>query len=237
MMNMETHLVYFNEGNLEKQLVLSKASYTDTVQEFEFLLSQEEKELLKKFKVASRRNEFIAGRIMAKNSISAIDNILRPDKINIAHGIWGFPLLTSTEIQNMWISIGHSKTYAAAIATKTSTYPIGVDIEEISTDNESSLAHFLGNYEMDLTLEEKHIYWAAKEAVAKALRTGFTIPEQIFEISEVSNSDHLYNIKFKHLTRLQAIAWVDDNVITCIAYPLELEFQSIHKYNFSITNT
>ncbi|MDT7830899.1 4'-phosphopantetheinyl transferase superfamily protein [Flavobacteriaceae bacterium S356] len=237
MTQIETYFVHFIEGDQKKRLVLSKAFYDNTVQELRSLLSPEEKELLEKFKVASRRNEFIAGRLLAKNSIAAIEDKLEPSVMNITHGIWGFPLLTTKEIQNMWISIAHSKAYVAAVVTETSRYPIGIDIEEISKENESSLAHFLASYEADLTLEKKHIYWAAKEAVAKALRTGFTIPEHLFEISEVNYSARMYTIKFKYLIRLQALAWIHNDVVTCIAYPTELEFRSIQKHNFSITNT
>jgi len=233
----ETYFIYFYEGEQKKRFVLSKGKYDTTVQELKSLLSSEEKEILQKFKVASRQNEFIAGRILAKNSISAIDQQLSANKINIIHGVWGYPLVTSNDIQNMWISIAHSKEYAAAIASEVSTHPIGIDVEEISAENESSLAHFLSSYEMDLSLEEKHIYWASKEAAAKALRTGFTIPEHLFEISEVDYSDGLYTIKFKHLVRLQAIAWIQNEVVTCIAYPTELQFKSIQKHNFSITKT
>lgn len=232
----ETYFIYFHEGKQKKRFALSIGKYDDTVQELRSLLSSEEKEILQKFKVASRQNEFIAGRILAKNSILTIDEKLPANKINIIHGVWGYPLVVSGDTQNMWISIAHSKQYAAAIASEVSTYPIGVDIEEISMENESSLAHFLSSYDKEFSLEEKHIYWASKEAAAKALRTGFTIPEHLFEILEVDYSDEFYIIKFKHLVRLQAIAWIKDTTVTCIAYPTELKFESIQKHNFSIKN-
>lgn len=237
MKKIETYFVYFNEDQQKRRFVLSTSEYDTSVQEFGFLLSSEEKELLNAFKVESRRNEFVVGRILAKNSISVIDDTMESGTIDIAHGIWGFPLLTTKSMQNMWVSIAHSKKHAAAIVSETAIYPIGVDVEEISKENESSLAHFLTGYDSDLSLEEKHIYWAAKEAVAKALRTGFTIPEHLFEIREITHSNKLYIIQFKHLVRLQALAWIQNGLITCIAHPTELEFDSVQKHNFSIINT
>ncbi len=237
MIQIETYFVYCKEDQQRKRFVLSTGAYDTSVQELTSMLSVEEKQLLQKFKVASRQNEFIAGRVLAKNGISIFTDGLTPENMNIAHGVWGFPLFIAKETENMWVSIAHSKRYVASIVSDTEIHPIGVDIEEISKDNESSLAHFLINYVADLSLEEKHVYWAAKEAVSKALRTGFTIPEHLFEISEINFSDELYTINFKHLTRLQATAWIKNEVVICIAYPTELEFESIQKHNFSITNT
>jgi phosphopantetheinyl transferase len=233
MKTIETYFINFTEGEQKYRFILSSGKYDASIQEYRSSLSPEEEEILSKFKVTSRQNDFIAGRVLAKNSISIIEKKLSTNEINILHGVWGFPVLDTKELSNMWISIAHTKEYAAAILSEAVTHPIGVDIEEITSKNEDSLKYFLSRYDLDLSLEEKHVYWASKEAVSKALRTGFTIPEEIFEISEITLTDQLYIIKFKHLQRLQAIAWIQDNVVTSIAYPTELKFDSIQKHNFN----
>lgn len=231
---LETYRVNFIENEQKHQFILSTGKYDASIQEYRSSLSSKEVRMLSKFKVVSRQNEFIAGRLLAKNSVLSIREDLLPSQITIITGVWGFPVFDTKGLNNMWISIAHTKQHAAAILSKVNTYPIGIDIEEIAFENNDSLKHFLSGYDQNFSLEEKHIYWASKEAVSKALRTGFTIPEDLFEISEITFDQQFYSVKFKHLQRLRVIAWIHDNIITSIAYPIELKFDSIQKHNFSI---
>ena len=234
----ETYFINFIDEKEQKyRLILSTGKFDNSIQKLRSSLSFEEEKILKIFKVTSRQNEFIAGRVLAKNNVSLIKEKFAPNEINIISGVWGFPIFDTKGINNMWVSIAHSKKYAASLLSELNTHPIGVDIEEITPENDATLAFFLSRYNRDLSLEEKHIYWASKEAVSKALRTGFTIPQDFFEISEIKFNNSFYIIKFKHLQRLQAIAWVKDNLVTSIAYPIELKFDSIKKHNISTITT
>jgi len=226
----ETYFINFIDEKEQKyRLILSTGKFDNSIQKLRTSLSFEEEKILKNFKVISRQNEFVAGRVLAKNNVILIKEKFAPNEINIISGVWGFPIFDTKEINNMWVSIAHSKKYAASLLSELNTHPIGVDIEEITPENDATLAFFLSRYNRDLSLEKKHIYWASKEAVSKALRTGFTIPEVFFEISEIKFNNSFYIIKFKHLQRLQAITWVKDNLVISIAYPIELKFDSIKK--------
>lgn len=223
---------FIDEKEQKYRLILSTGKYDKSIQKFRSYLSLEEKKILKNFKVISRQNEFIAGRILAKNNVILINEKFTPNEINIICGVWGFPIFSTKGINDFWVSIAHSKRYAASLLSELNTHPIGIDIEEIVPENDAILSVFLSKYNQVLSLKEKHIYWASKEAVAKALRTGFTIPQDFFEISEMKFNKTFYIIKFKHLQRLQVITWVKDNLVTSIAYPIELKFDSIEKHIF-----
>ena len=234
-MEMKFKEVYFinliDEKEQKYRLILSTGKYDNSIQKFRSSLSKDEIEILNNFKVISRQNEFITGRILAKNNVLLIKEKIKPTDINIISGVWGFPIFDTNGINKMWVSIAHSSEYAASLLSEAGTHPIGVDIEEINPNNEVTLAFFLSKYKKSFTLEEKHIYWAAKEAVSKALRTGFTISETFFEISEITLHNSIYTIAFKHLPRLQVLTWIKNNIVISIAYPKELEFDSIRNMN------
>jgi phosphopantetheinyl transferase len=228
----EIYFINFIDKKEKKyRLILSTGKYDESIQKFRSSLSKGEEEVLKNFKVNSRQNEFIAGRILAKNNVLLIKEKFKPTEINIISGVWGFPIFDTTGINRMWVSIAHSREYAASLLSEVGTHPIGVDIEEIRPENDATLAFFLKKYKKSLSLEEKHIYWTAKEAVSKALRTGFTISETLFEISEITLHNSIYIIAFKHLPRLQVLTWIKNNIVISIAYPKELEFDSIRNMN------
>lgn len=224
----ETYFINFKEGDKEHRFVLSTGTFDNEVQGSYNLLSDDEKTIFQDFKADSRKNEFIAGRILAKNVISLITD-LETNQINITTGVWGYPLVQTKGINSMWVSIAHSKRVAGALIAKESTHPIGLDVEEIMDENEDVLKIFLARYDQELSLEEQHLYWSAKEAVSKALRTGFTIPETIFQVKEVTSTDGFYHVTFKHVSRLKVLAWITDDVVTSIAYPTELKFKSLIK--------
>ena len=60
---------FIDEKGQKYRLILSRGKYDKSIQKFRSYLSLEEKKILKNFKVISRQNEFIAGRILAKNNI------------------------------------------------------------------------------------------------------------------------------------------------------------------------
>jgi len=224
----EAYFVNFKEGDKEHRFVLSTKTFDNEVKGSYSLLSEDEKTIFQNFKAESRKNEFIAGRVLAKNAISLLSD-LDPNQINITSGIWGYPLVQTKGINSMWVSIAHSKQIAGALVAKESTYPIGLDVEDIADENKDVLKIFLSKYKLELSLEEQHLYWSAKEAVSKALRTGFTIPETIFQIKKVTSTDGFYHVTFKHVSRLKVLAWITDDVLTSIAYPTELHFKSLIK--------
>ena len=218
---------FIDEKEQNYRLILSTCKYDNSIQKFRSSLSNNEREIVKRFKIISRQNEFIAGRMLTKNNVLLIREKLKPNKINTISGVWGFPIFDTKEINKMWVSIAHSKEYAASLLSEVGTHPIGVDIEEISPENDATLAFFLSKYKKSFSLEEKYIYWASKEAVSKALRTGFTISEDFFEISEITVNNAFYKLKFKNVPRLQALTWIKNKVVISIAFPIELKFDSI----------
>jgi len=218
--------VFFTEGDSVSQLrmgLLDSSSLADTGTRF---LSDEEADIYKEFKVDKRRNEFLAGRYIAKECVRQVFPQLSANLINIIHGVWGFPLIHTENLYHSTVSIAHTDNYAAALFQTDNRYPAGIDIEEISEANISALEHFITEKERDLIsaenfsmLKSLHIMWSAKEAVAKALKLGFNVPEDLYIISAIEMQEKMFHLYFEKLPMLKVVGWLQDDISICIAYP------------------
>ncbi|MFN2353180.1 MAG: 4'-phosphopantetheinyl transferase superfamily protein [Desulfopila sp.] len=160
-------------------------------------LDSKELQKLATFKLAKRRNEWLAGRICAKLAIADNAQESSPtacNMITIVNDHNGRPYVTNAtgsdaplDLCRQDISIAHSGSYAAAAA---STHYCGIDIQEPRTTLERVKARFCTEDEEHIL--EKHLgsdaqdsahhipgirqntmrlnlLWAAKEAVRKCL--------------------------------------------------------------------
>ena len=189
-------------------------------------LSVDEQQLYTNFKADRRRSEFLGGRYIAKESVRHENPDIPPQLINIVHGVWGFPLIHTRSLHKATISIGHTDRCAAAIFSSSNTIPVGIDIEEIKQENLRAFTSFITKSEQELIRsgqlpyrEAMHLIWSSKEAAGKALRVGFTIPENLYAISSIKQTDGLYHVSFEKLGMLQVIGWVYGDFSICIAFP------------------
>lgn len=227
-----THTIRFDEGGQKRELLLAHAYYDDSVVDDVSWLVGDEIKTYASFKATSRKNEYLAGRILTKKTVIQIHQKYSPIDIETTTALWGYPLFKTACFSNYWLSIAHTTTEAAVLLSQHNTHPVGLDVEQISEENQNVLQQFLSKYGRAFSLQDMHLYWSAKEAASKALRTGFTVPETLFEIEEVKEIGGKYEIKFKNLQRLHAVAWIQNDVITCIAYPIEWTFTHIDNPNF-----
>lgn len=226
------HRIVFDESGEERQLLLAHSLYDVTIEDKIWWLVGDEIETYQSFKATTRKNEYLAGRVLTKKMVLSRHKNYSPNDIETTTGVWGYPLFKTKNFSNYWLSIAHTSTEVAVLISEYNTHPVGLDIECISHTNQSALQQFLSQYNQSFTLQEMHLYWSAKEAVAKALRTGFTIPETLFEIEKIQEISGTYLIKFKKLQRLQATAWIQNNRVVCLAYPVEWTFKSLYQHDF-----
>jgi len=228
----KTHTIRFDEGGQKRELLLAHAHFDNSVVDNLSWLAGDEIKTYESFKAVSRKNEYLAGRVLAKKAVLQTDKTHLPSDIEIATALWGYPLFKTKYFSDYWLSIAYTTTEVAVLLSQYNTHPVGLDVEQISEENQNVLQQFLSKYGRAFSLQDMHLYWSAKEAASKALRTGFTVPEPLFEIEEVKEIGGKYEIKFKNLQRLQAVAWIQNDVITCIAYPIEWAFTHIDNPNF-----
>lgn len=117
-----------------------------------------EKEHIEALKNEKKRRQRLAYRVL-------LQNILKQDFI-LTYNREGKPYF---ENRNDYVSISHSKDYAAVFVSKIQA--VGIDIEKISERIPTLASRFLNSKEvnsLDLNnLDLLHIYWGAKECLYK----------------------------------------------------------------------
>lgn len=138
-------------------------------------LSEEELACLSEFGAAVRRREFVAGRAVARQ--------LMADVLDMSPG--AVPLRRAGDggvdvKRDSWhVSISHSAEHAVAVCAR---HPVGVDLEQVKPRDEGIARFLLHPQNREDGLLDRLPYdrnvslilcWTLKEAVLKALRSGF----------------------------------------------------------------
>jgi phosphopantetheinyl transferase len=200
-------------------------------------LSQKEIEYFENIKYDRKIRSYLLGRYAAKNAVSKLLNVNNLDEIIIENGIFGQPIVYEKENNGIQVSISHCDDIGIAVA-----YPqfisLGVDIEKIDsekyhllydviTDSERILIeHNIGNKHLIVTL-----MWSAREALAKCIKTGFTVPLDFFSIKDVCVKNQIYCGCFLNFIQYQFICFEKNGYLISIVYPKKTELLfDIEKY-------
>ena len=174
-----------------------------------------------------RRASYINGRQAAKLAILRLFPELEAAAVNIETGTLGEPIATGLPGPYA-VSLAHSEHHAAGLCFP-SVMPMGVDIETPGAKNGETILSTLSAHEKSLlkgeqdSLDYLHVLWTAKEAVGKAIRLGFRIPLERYEISHteiLSRCDRTCYLC--HFTRLAGFASVSrhwNGAILTVAFP------------------
>jgi len=184
-------------------------------------ISGEESKMASKFPSRSRVIEFVTGRHCVRQAIASYEQKTGHHDINIGIGVWGYPFIQGSDLN---ISIAHTDKCVIAICTN-GAFPAGIDMEEHKPSNDALILSQLNDAEKKLLStfpghsEGLHILWAAKEAVAKALRTGFRVAMPFFEVSGVSKKQDGWHIYFDTIGVLSVIAVNTGSGVLALALP------------------
>jgi len=174
-------------------------------------MTKQEQKIAEQFETGLLRLRYAAGRYCAKQAIGFYNPALQNQTINIGSGIWGYPYVDDDVKGQMNISIAHSDEAAIAVCTH-GALPVGVDMEDYKKVKDAIfLSLFTDKEKMLLTIPKKqsemlHVMWVAKEAAAKALRTGFLLPESFFEVSGIIEKEGVWHVNFEQVDILTAVA-------------------------------
>lgn len=144
------------------------------------LLSPAEDQLFQGFRSAKRRLEWLGGRLAAKHCLHRLLHDHRPDpppwhRHAFLPDDHGRPCLMDPppDLPSPWVSISHSRRYAAALVCPDSR--CGIDIQQTTTTLLSVRERFAKDEELALfppgmePLIRLGLLWAAKEATKKCL--------------------------------------------------------------------
>jgi 4'-phosphopantetheinyl transferase EntD len=184
-------------------------------------LSEQERKVAEKFPGSTRAKEFVAGRHCARQALALYAPGTMLQNITVGVGVWGYPFVESSDVN---ISIAHTDRCVIAICTN-GAFPMGVDIEDHKPSNDVLILSQLSEREKKMLhlfssdSEGLHILWAAKEAVAKGVRTGFRMSMSFFEVSHVVQKQDGWHIKFDAIGVLSVIAINTKSGVLALALP------------------
>lgn len=212
--------------NFEKvELCVVKKTFSSSEEISNFFLHEEELIFFSNQLAEKRRDSYLLGRICAKYAISRYLNIKNLKDIYIRNGIHQQPVVYYKHIDKVQVSITHSGDIAASLAFS-ELYPIGIDLEQISTD-------FIPAIEQKISLEEMKfenlfycqkekmftLFWTVKESISKAIKTGLVIPFEHYEITNLKFCNYYYTNDFKYFPQYKAISFQINNYFISIVYP------------------
>ena len=139
-----------------------------------FILSNTEKDELKKITHPRKRKEWLAARV----ALQRLLYILGYAPSSLHKNVNGKPMLVTISGS---ISIAHCKEFV--LVAFSAKYPIGVDIEQICAKirrvRDKLLCRQESNYVGD-DLSNLSLYWCAKEAIYKTIGGGISLQEDIY---------------------------------------------------------
>lgn len=154
-------------------------SENELLQQWKFPLTEN----FKKFKIRSRRKEWLAGRLLLQRLVAEVGEPF----LGIEKDEHQKPFLIGSNSQ---ISISHTKGYAAAIVHPNTA--IGIDIEKKNPKINRIIHKFLNEQELLATQQQEPellTYWCAKEAMYKLNgRKGMIFKEQILVEKEIGKN-------------------------------------------------
>ena len=192
-------------------------------------LHPRETEYYDSLRFTKRQHSYLLGHYCAKKALKQYYPHLETKSILLKKGVLEQPLIDAPIHLKTHITLSHAEPLAAAIAYP-EEYSIGIDIECIK----SSIAQVM---EDQLTAKEKEtiqihpvyppetkytLYWTAKEAISKALRTGMTVPFTLFALKNLRWHSNYWIAEFEHFAQYQVISFlVGDHYVCSIVYPKE----------------
>ncbi|WP_165792004.1 4'-phosphopantetheinyl transferase family protein [Desulfocucumis palustris] len=173
---------------------------------------------------------------MAISLLTGEDNL---KKILIQQGIFNQPVNCYYNTGNIQVSIAHSDELGAAIAFPEAS-PMGIDVEKIDPKKTEVLQSQITKEEfvlfknLHLSCEKiLTLLWSTKESLSKVLKTGLTIPFQIYEISAIEVYQNHVITYFKNFRQYRTVSFTLGRYICSISYPklLDLKFD-VQSMNF-----
>jgi 4'-phosphopantetheinyl transferase len=187
-------------------------------------LTEKEYQLLQNQRTPAAKNSFCLGKIAAKKAISTVHQ--QPlNNIAIEHGVFGFPVI-QPDAKGIQVSIAHTSHSGIAVCFN-EKYPVGIDIEELSPAHNTTIKTALTEKEIRLTSGMPdtlycHIIWSAKEALSKAVKTGFLLSLPLFEVKSVNKKENYYKIDFENFSLFTGIVFQLREYIVALVVPARL---------------
>jgi phosphopantetheinyl transferase len=215
---------------LPSYFALCEADFAELQRNIHTYLSSQELAKYYTFSSELRAHSYLLGRRCAKELLVKFFS-LNSNTMTIENSVFGHPIIMDNNL-NYSLSLSHCGNTAVALMFPNS-HPMGVDIESISPDKDDILLEYLTPSEIELI--KSHIagelmpliFWSAREALAKILLCGISVPKDILAIKNVELHEDIYCVYFKNFFQIKAyIKVLAGKYILSLALPANVELSS-----------
>lgn len=198
-------------------------------------LGNYELEYLVKFKYEKIKRQFIWGRVAAKYAIENIDNNIIFNKINIIKGNLNEPVIKGLKNNDLRVSLSHSNGVTIAVAYQTEI-SCGIDMEYISETSKKWANKIVKNEEVKLLseiIEDQSLIgiylWTIKEAMAKNIVKGLSLPLSSYEINKFYKCNDVYCGCYSNFKNYSCLCKKYKEYIITISIPANYKIMLLNK--------
>ncbi|ASA19510.1 4'-phosphopantetheinyl transferase family protein [Paenibacillus donghaensis] len=173
-------------------------------------------------KFAPRIKSYLAGRFAAKQAASRYLKEDELKRICIEQGVFMQPVVYLRPVQ---VSITHCANFAAALAFSDRQL-MGIDIEQIADDRLEALQSQMTGRELCIIQSLPHpfvhmltLFWSAKEALSKVLKTGLTVPFSLFALKEIQFEEGVFRSSFENFYQYETFSFICSASVCSITCP------------------
>lgn len=193
-------------------------------------LHSDEEVVFKNYKYHQRKESYLLGRMAAKRAISVLTGYDEPTAIKINSGVFQFPVVSCPLLENIQVSISHSRHIGFCIAFP-EYHPMGVDVETIQEDNCKVIASQLTKDEKEWLKNSKDTVvftalFSAKEALSKILRTGMMLDFKFLETANLKWERDILKCEFKNFGQYQGFVFFVKNQVFSLVLPKKTHFNT-----------
>jgi 4'-phosphopantetheinyl transferase len=195
----------------------------------EALLSAGERAQLARLVTPERRCEFVFSRYAVKSAVRTAVNLPVPYRdIDVTKGVFHQPILRFPGNPGLDVSLTHTGGTVMALVYPRAC-PMGIDLERVDAQTAAAARDQLTPEERALEASTPGnrgllplVMWTAREALSKALGTGFTVPLELLAVANLKTADGSWHITFRQFPHFLATAEVIGNLVLSVARPRQI---------------
>jgi 4'-phosphopantetheinyl transferase len=171
-----------------------------------------------------RKRSYLLGRCAAKRALVEYSDGLDPTAVEIAPGVFQYPVVQPALASPTGVSIAHSESVACAVAYS-ELHPLAIDVEDLVPDRSEIMRSQILPRELEMAGGAPHacaMIWTAKEALSKILRTGMTCPYSLLAVKDLDGRGGA----FENFGQYRFETWITETIAVSIVLPRNSRFES-----------
>ena len=213
------------KNNCPTALVVTAAAWDELWEARSDYLHPREIDFLHQAGVRKRQADYLRGRYAAKRALAALKPSRRLPSIEVNAGIFGQPVVRGSGIENLQVSIAHSAGCAVALAFDEG-HPMAVDIQGYEDARIDVISQQCDANEWAAMARARLergpamiMLWAAKESLAKVLRTGLLAPLKFYTIGSAEPAPRGVLCTYENFPQYHTACLLCDSFALAITLP------------------